>query len=229
MSSVFLFVLVRCLCWGLGVYLSWVHWHQLLNGLPGLWKFVLAESLEKGVIILLGAASSTGVSFGGGLGEYPEVLPMENPGRGDPIGASAPEHSLPSSVPGGDNDLNSSPSQGENGVPRASKKYTIAYSTTLSPLRGGWTNSWREHPQWNQKRISQPGSESARFLKSSWTRPNLISSGSGSICGKGAPLLLHSGGETSLITSHWARGAPNPLINQGVQLTCTDRPLLYWN
>ena len=119
MASVFLFVLVRCLCWGLGVYLSWVHWHQLLNGLPGLWKFVLAESLEKGVIILLGAASSTGVSFGGGLGEYPEVLLMENPGRGDPIGASAPEHSLPSSVPGGDNDLNSSPSQGENGVLRA--------------------------------------------------------------------------------------------------------------
>lgn len=44
---------------------------------------------------------------------------MENAGHGDRIGASGPEHSLPSSVPGGDNDLNSSPSQGENRVPRA--------------------------------------------------------------------------------------------------------------
>ncbi|GMN54776.1 hypothetical protein TIFTF001_023901 [Ficus carica] len=58
------------------VYISWVHWHQLLNGLRGLWKFVLAESLEI-------------------------------------------EHSLLSSVPGGDNNLNNRPYQGENGVPRA--------------------------------------------------------------------------------------------------------------
>lgn len=33
--------------------------------------------------------------------------------------------------------------------------------------------------------------------------------------GQGAPLLLHSGG-TSLMTSHWARGAPNPPTHSSI-------------
>ncbi|CAA7403904.1 unnamed protein product [Spirodela intermedia] len=46
--------------------------------------------------------------------------------------------------------------------------------------------------------------------------------------GRGAHYLFIQGG-TSLMTSHWARGAPNPPTHSSisVQLTCTDRPLLF--
>ena len=53
--------------------MSWVQWHQLLKGLPGLWKFVLADSLGKGAWVFLGAAGSTESGEGYGLEGRPEM------------------------------------------------------------------------------------------------------------------------------------------------------------
>jgi len=70
MDPILFFFIVRCLCWCLGVYVSWVHWTRLFHGLPGFWKFVIAESLGG---ILFGATNSADIFFGDGFegGHFP--------------------------------------------------------------------------------------------------------------------------------------------------------------